>query len=237
METPLFGEITQLLLIDELFSTLKAPPGHVFMISYEQTEVSRCLAIYVDEDDKRISSGYFHISPVNLVCHTDVRLAQLFTKGRVLAARYYLNSVTRYDMGFRLFFSILPRHVAPKRLADRTWNCSVPHWPQFRSHLQCNLCTECYGAEDEVNCSHTTDRCGPGFLELGGACFFYRQRPSDNLTWMAASDVCTRWGGKLASLNTQQKWQDALQILQTNTWVLFKVFVGLLPPSAFKPLW
>ena len=246
METPFFGETTLCYHLNELTTTVKAPPQHLFMLSYEQMEVSKCLTISINKGIDQIltvmrSRGFDSTDLATKICNTDVPLAHLI-KDMELVVSHSTEQGSRlginiYDVGFRLFFSILPRRMAPKRLADRTWNCSVPHWPQFRSHLQCNLCTECHGAEDEANCSHTTDRCGPGFLELGGACFFYRRRPRKKLTWMAASDVCTRWGGKLASLNTQRKWQDALRILKTKVWYRFKAFVGLLPPSAFKSLW
>nr|KAG5710814.1 hypothetical protein BaRGS_026965 [Batillaria attramentaria] len=39
--------------------------------------------------------------------------------------------------------------VVPKQLPDGKWNCSVPHWTQFRPHLTCNLELECAGGEDE----------------------------------------------------------------------------------------
>ena len=65
----------------------------------------------------------------------------------------------------------MQRERKPQRLAGAQWNCSVPHWADFKPHLACNLLVQCPGREDEAGCGYPT--CGPdraGFV-VGGTCY------------------------------------------------------------------
>ena len=53
---------------------------------------------------------------------------------------------------FKLLFSFLKDSALPEKLPGGKWNCSVPHWPDFRQHMRCNMLRECEGGEDEVDC-------------------------------------------------------------------------------------
>ena len=47
--------------------------------------------------------------------------------------------------GFRLSFSFHPPSVVPDRLPTGRWNCSAPHWTDFKHHFPCNLKNDCEG--------------------------------------------------------------------------------------------
>ncbi|PVD35474.1 hypothetical protein C0Q70_02437 [Pomacea canaliculata] len=69
----------------------------------------------------------------------------------------HFKSVTFYPgTGFRLDFTFHALSALPKQLSDGRWNCSVPHWPDFRLHFPCNLVSDCVGGEDEVDCPYTS---------------------------------------------------------------------------------
>ncbi|PVD35470.1 hypothetical protein C0Q70_02433 [Pomacea canaliculata] len=69
----------------------------------------------------------------------------------------HFKSVTLYPgTGFRLSFSFHALSALPQQLRDGRWNCSVPHWPDFRLHFPCNLVSDCVGGEDEVDCPYTS---------------------------------------------------------------------------------
>ncbi|PVD35471.1 hypothetical protein C0Q70_02434 [Pomacea canaliculata] len=69
--------------------------------------------------------------------------------------------------GFRLSFSFHALSALPQQLRDGRWNCSVPHWPDFRLHFPCNLVSDCVGGEDEVDCPYTS-HCIPDQFRCDG---------------------------------------------------------------------
>ncbi|PVD35477.1 hypothetical protein C0Q70_02440 [Pomacea canaliculata] len=68
------------------------------------------------------------------------------------------------ETGFRLYFSFHALSALPQQLMDGRWNCSVPHWPDFRLHFPCNLVSDCVGGEDEVDCPYTSHCIPVGLL-------------------------------------------------------------------------
>nr|KAG5712232.1 hypothetical protein BaRGS_014582 [Batillaria attramentaria] len=54
--------------------------------------------------------------------------------------------------GFHLSFSFHNMSALPQQLSGGKWNCSVPHWTNFRQHFLCTLESECAGGEDVVIC-------------------------------------------------------------------------------------
>lgn len=114
--------------------------------------------------------------------------------------------------GFKLQFSFHNTSALPEQLSDGTWNCSVPYWPDFRHHFQCNLQSECTRGEDEAVCPYTSDLCPPGLIAAGGGCFRYVIRDG-NLSWHDASAECQRRGERLASLHNKEQWTTIMGLL------------------------
>jgi len=128
----------------------------------------------------------------------------------------YLRFVTNDDLqytGFRLQFSFHKESALPEQLSDGRWNCSVPHWPDFRQHLPCNLLNDCLEGQDELDCPYTSPLCGPGRFFMGGSCYSYVKmtRP---LTWHVASDACEILGAHLVSLNDATEWRAVTSMLR-----------------------
>lgn len=110
--------------------------------------------------------------------------------------------------GFKLLFSFHNVSALPERLADNRWNCSVPHWSDFRQHFPCNLESDCVGGEDEADCPYTSDVCGQGFARMGQGCVLFVRTPTP-VPWPEADMMCESRDMALISASTPEKW-DAL---------------------------
>ncbi|PVD34062.1 hypothetical protein C0Q70_05324 [Pomacea canaliculata] len=110
--------------------------------------------------------------------------------------------------GFKLLFSFHNVSALPERLADNRWNCSVPHWSDFRQHFPCNLESDCVGGEDEADCPYTSDVCGQGFARMGQGCVLFVRTPTQ-VAWPEADMMCDSRDMALISASTPEKW-DAL---------------------------
>ena len=116
-------------------------------------------------------------------------------------------------VGFRFFFSFHQNFSLPSQLSDGRWNCSLPHWTEFKRHFPCNLQAECVGGEDEKDCHYTNvSRCGAGAISLGESCYLYVISKSD-VTWNEALDICVRKGAHLADLLSMEEWFDVMGLL------------------------
>ena len=104
------------------------------------------------------------------------------------------------------------RSSTPEKLSDGRWNCTVPHWKDFKPHLACNLKTECAFGEDEQGCRHQT--CGKGGFMVQGQCYML-VHPNEPLTYYEAKEGCASLGGFLASLNNRFEKDAVLQTLWT----------------------
>ena len=94
------------------------------------------------------------------------------------------------------------------------WNCSVPHWPEFKRHFPCNLQMDCVEGEDEADCPYVSPFCPHGYFSVGGGCFRYFDLKS-TLTWNQAAQACAESGPSsyLAALNTPGEWLGVLRLL------------------------
>ncbi|XP_070184274.1 G-protein coupled receptor GRL101-like [Littorina saxatilis] len=136
-------------------------------------------------------------------------------------------------LGFRLRFSFHEKTTPLlQQLPSGLWNCSVPQWPEFKSHFRCNYDTECAGAEDETDCPYT-GHCPPGLVQADGRCYIY-DNPRGAISWLEANILCAeRYGGYLASFNTRQEWLEvmsAFRLVKSR----IKYFVGLRTADAGK---
>ena len=111
------------------------------------------------------------------------------------------------------------------------WNCSVPHWPDFKRHFPCNLQMDCVEGEDEADCPYMSPFCPRGyFFSAGGGCFRYFD-PKSALTWNEAAEACAESGPSsyLAALNTPGEWFGVLRLLLLRKRVaeVEMVYIGL----------
>ena len=131
---------------------------------------------------------------------------------------------------------VLQAAEVPGRLANNTWNCSVPSWPRFRRHFLCDLRQDCAGGEDEVQCPYSP--CNKqGGVRLRGHCYFFIELFT-RLTWQQGQDECRKVGADLASLTSRREWIDVMYWLQLGVpWLLKRtrkaIYLGAVraPPS------
>lgn len=157
----------------------------------------------------------------------------------VNAEELAVHFVSDYDDskdGFKLQFSFHSRSSVPQQFADGTWNCSVPHWPDFRYHFQCDLQPDCRGGEDEAECPYTSDICPQGLISAGGGCFRYVIRDR-KLSWHEASAECQRRGERLASLHNKEQWTTIMGVLALRDFDEGRkgVYVGIRTVSPARP--
>ena len=109
----------------------------------------------------------------------------------------------------------------------------MPHWPDFRLHLRCNLARECAGGEDEEGCPYTL--CEDGGLAWGGSCFHLLD-PGYSLSWHDSNLACSRRvGGRLASLHTPLERQRVTHHLRSYRSGQFWTFLGLKSAPVMLP--
>ncbi|XP_025083269.1 uncharacterized protein LOC112557545 [Pomacea canaliculata] len=145
----------------------------------------------------------------------------------------HFKSVTLYPgTGFRLDFSFHALSALPQQLSDGRWNCSVPHWPDFRLHFPCNLVSDCVGGEDEVDCPYTSHVCGPGFQSANGTCLQF-VKTDQNISWNTASKTCESRGMLLMAANTPAEWVATVDILRYRPFEY--LLYGLVPASPSLP--
>lgn len=125
------------------------------------------------------------------------------------------------------------RNATPQKVPGGAhWNCSVPHWPDFRPHFLCNRKSECAGGEDERECPYTL--CQNDGVVVAGRCYFLSETAMHSTTWIESSLWCNRNGGRLASLNTAEKWQQVPSLLNIAKYVDYVYYVGITTsPSSF----
>ncbi|KAK7462032.1 hypothetical protein BaRGS_00038561, partial [Batillaria attramentaria] len=193
-------------------------------------------------------SGYLHIStvksgstvteyPLGLSLHPKVRLTdwshvwshcdqwnggpRLYDRSLVVRFKSGGQAYT----GFRMLYSIHNVTQAPQVMHSGLFNCSVPYYPAFRQHLECNLETQCFAREDEDGCPYNSQDCGTGFIDAGNKCLkFYRVRRA--ITWYDAYDHCSKQNMQLVSPKTQSESGVLLEILNF-TVTSFKTPIGL----------
>ena len=121
----------------------------------------------------------------------------------------------------------------PERLANNTWNCSVPHWPRFQNHFRCNLRQECVSREDEVQCPYSP--CNHGGVIFAGHCYFYLTSNA-SISWNEAQPECRKVGAYMASLTTPREWSDVSSWLRLETrWQETEMYLGLASTSPSVP--
>ena len=136
---------------------------------------------------------------------------------------------------FKLLFSFLKDSALPEKLPGGKWNCSVPHWPDFRQHMRCNMLRECEGGEDEVDCGYESEDCGPGLISAAGSCYLYADDVVfSSMSSLEASRECEKRGSYLVSLNTPEEWKIISDLLLKQM-IFDTIFIGLRDQSRALP--
>ncbi|KAK7502664.1 hypothetical protein BaRGS_00006239, partial [Batillaria attramentaria] len=121
----------------------------------------------------------------------------------------------------------------PERLPSGEWNCSVPHWADFRRHFHCNFDVECEGGEDETECPYTATRCGSatGIL-IGNRCYVLGH-PLKPITWTEASVACLSLNAQLVSFNTWDEKEKVADVILGRR--LIDVYLGIKTAATYLP--
>ncbi|XP_025116258.1 uncharacterized protein LOC112577405 [Pomacea canaliculata] len=138
------------------------------------------------------------------------------------------------ETGFRLVFSFNALSALPQHLRDGRWNCSVPHWPDFRLHFRCDLVSDCVGNEDEVDCPYTSHVCGPGFLSANGTCLQFVKTVKE-VSWETAKKTCESRGLLLMTANTPAEEEATRDLLLQYFPKSEYLAYGLQPSSSLLP--
>ncbi|KAK7490391.1 hypothetical protein BaRGS_00018370, partial [Batillaria attramentaria] len=124
----------------------------------------------------------------------------------------FFTKIGKQTAGFKLLYSIHNVTLAPPRLRNGLYDCSVLHYPSFEQHLRCNLEVECQGGEDEAECPYTSHVCGPGYIDAGDKCFLY-VTVKKTLLWSDAYNLCKQKSMSLASPKTPDEWEMLKTVL------------------------
>ncbi|PVD35478.1 hypothetical protein C0Q70_02441 [Pomacea canaliculata] len=156
--------------------------------------------------DRETSSSEYRVTGVNFLNKTTADLQ--VTTNNITATRRVYSDTGDFDL-FSLFHAL---SALPQQLRDGRWNCSVPHWPDFRLHFPCNLVSDCVGGEDEVDCPYTSHVCAPGVQWTNGPCAQF-VKADRKLSWESASAICKSRGMVLLSAPKPKDWEALMYLL------------------------
>ena len=211
------------------------PENHHVMISVEELDTLRRVVLYRAPHPVLVNSNLktFWIPADKFAPPIVFNVSQFTVEYNPFRVHFWRGGWTN-RRGFRLRFSFHEDAAVPQRLSDGAWNCSVPHWPLFRPHVQCNLLTECAGGEDEAPCPYSSARCGPGRLSIGPSCYIY-VAPAGPTSWQQASENCRSRGATLAVLKTQEEWTSVAKVLHPGLHREERLLVGIHTASTHLP--
>ncbi|KAK7474547.1 hypothetical protein BaRGS_00034192 [Batillaria attramentaria] len=212
--------------------TVDAPPLHFIMTSFLVIDLETGWFLgsgdvitlikgenCVGEEAWRSTVGYIGLP--------EERLIQM----NVMSIRFESDSQVE-ETGFRFFFSFHSQSALPQRLPDGKWNCSVPHWCDFKQHFLCTVKPECAGDEDAVFCLSAEDTCGHGAVLSGQKCFTYivgsdvlPKVELNRTSWFAAREECAKRGMRLPNLETMMEQFLLSRILNVVNFEYF--YIGL----------
>ena len=191
--------------------TLTAAEGHVIFLSFVSMAVkgrecdsdpstrydSEYLALYSGpcwRSSDLVWKTLHHAAPCSLPPPVPVRLHLSLLRqqqNQQQQQQQPASGAARGIQGPVLFFTTSRRHQSS--FLTGCGNCSVKHWLDFQQHFPCDLVPQCAGGEDEARCPYTSDRCGPGNIDVGGRCYNYVM-PRVAITWNDASYACSSRG-------------------------------------------
>ncbi|KAL8586635.1 hypothetical protein ACOMHN_040143 [Nucella lapillus] len=106
--------------------------------------------------------------------------------------------------GFRTVFSFHLISEAPVKLDSGRFNCTSPHYPAYKRHVECNLSPECEGGEDQgAHCPYSSPKCG-GWVRSGVKCYSYIDWKKP-ISFYGAQAECLMNNGNLAMMKTDSE--------------------------------
>ena len=184
---------------------LRAPNGHVIVVSFEWTRCGMVvLATYMEhgsfQKTLRISAGSKSVMKIlNTTC-LDMCI-------------YLRGSYFHRGSCFKMLFSFHREHRLLKQLSSGLYNCSVDDYWMFKQHLDCNLKEECEDGRDEtVHCSYSSPAC-QGWVAAHLKCYKMFTLASA-IDVHKAKDTCQMYGFQLASIKTKQEAVGITRILR-----------------------
>ncbi|KAL8597274.1 hypothetical protein ACOMHN_051585 [Nucella lapillus] len=201
--------------------TLHVPHNHVTMVSLVSLDLQTSRPC---NDSLRLyTTGNCSGSPWRTVCRVWDLVPTVIAETRQLSFRFYSNE-DRSKTGFRVLYSVHDHSQQPTQLPNGKWNCSVPFYPSFQQHFACSAENQCSEEKYREPCP-VSAVCGPQQLVAGDGCFRLFQ-PQQSTSWLAASETCGTYGGRLALLNTPQELNNTVRSLQ-KAGASPRIFVGL----------
>ncbi|KAK7497050.1 hypothetical protein BaRGS_00011786, partial [Batillaria attramentaria] len=210
----------------DAFFILRIRASEVLVISFLHFEIDCSedkLQYYQGELSKTELDRYFGFLPLDISQHFRSRFVWKDTRcgteplpptlyNVTIGIRFY-SGTGKTASGFKLHYSIHNATEAPQALGANLFNCSVPYYPSFQQHLQCNLVVQCQGGEDEIDCPYTTADCGLGLIDAGDKCYKYIEERRE-ITWYDAFDKCMEQNARLVTPRTLTEWKGFQEVLQ-----------------------
>ena len=97
----------------------------------------------------------------------------------------------------------------------------MPHWPQFQTHLACNLWVQCQGGQDEDQCNYT--RCDFSGFVVNDKCYTLSRESTQSA--VEAQEKCAAMGAALATIPTVSVRDKITAITSRKT--NHKFYIGL----------
>ena len=126
-------------------------------------------------------------------------------------------------------------HRMPQELSSGLHNCSVADHRRFQKPLHCNLTGECQHAQDEKGDHPSNSATSPacqGWVVSGHKCF--KRFRSNRLAPLRARDICRSRGSEIASIKTQQEFEDAKKMFSGTRNLIGLTYKSESVPSMYR---
>jgi hypothetical protein len=153
---------------------LTIPSGHGVMVSFPQETLYACITLWAvhtkkdkhDDDDDDNSQQKDEGAKEEFCCqypstpliynnnNIDHLTVQFVTAPDTACVRWQWESRIYRTTGFQMKYSFLTPSTTSELLPSGLWNCSGPHWSDFKHHFPCNLQKNYEEGEDEVYCPY-----------------------------------------------------------------------------------
>ena len=184
-------------------SLLKAPNGHVIMVSFGS--YASCLTLYYTEPGRTLTmKEQFRKDPDNAIkvyftTHLKVCF-ELFICGNRLKS-------------LKLPFSFHVEDKLPPKLNNGLYNCSGDYYRRFQHHVHCNTKKECEDGRDELeHCQLSSPQC-QGLVAAYHKCYMMFVLEIE-ITGLKARDKCRALGYELASIKTDKEMDGVLTLFR-----------------------
>ena len=183
---------------------LKAPAGHVIMVSLERLPPKQCgisVSLSCSESGnthKTVDSFYGGQGSV-----VRIYIASQLDVCVIMSSDYVIRKSC-----FKLLFSFLPKGRMSRILSNGLASCSVAYFQTFQTHLLCNLKEECEGEQAETGLRPINRLVYQGWVAAGQKCYKRFNKRTFKFKPARAQLLCRSLGFELALIKTAQEFQD-----------------------------